>query len=137
MEKLIPRNVIQMDYRTKIYVANLYNAAGKDDTFRALNDEIINELKPIVASGKVEPLSYDNPYVVLMQVYESMQMFDDALKLVDRIREVYSKETGIEQSVGQIRARLLAEQSAARKDSLAKSGPSPSQPQKIAPEKGK
>ena len=137
MEKLIPRNVIQMDYRTKVYVANLYNLTGKGDTFRQLNTEIIDELKPIVGRGTATPLSYDNPYVVLMQVYESMQMFDEALKLVDQIRVVYSKEPGIEQSIGQIRTRLLAEQSASRKDTLSSSEASKPQPQKQSPEKGK
>ncbi len=137
MEKLIPREAIPMDYRTKIYVANLYSVAGKEDTFHVLNDEIITELRPIVESGKAEPLSYDNPYVVLMQVYESMQRFDEALKLVDQIRVVYSKEPGIEQSITQIRARLLAEQSVTRKDTLAVSGASKVQSQKLSPGKGK
>jgi hypothetical protein len=137
MEKLIPRNVIQMEYRTKIYVANLYNLAGKEDTFHELNKEIIEELKPVVARNVADPLTYDNPYVVLMQVYESMKMFDEALKLVDQIRVVYSKEPGIDQSIGQIRARLLAEQSASRKDTLATNGASNPKPQQLSPEKGK
>ena len=137
MEKIIPRQVIPMDYRTKIYVANLFNVAGKEDAFRELNNEIINELKPIVERGTAEPLSYDNPYIVLMQAYESMQMFEEALKLVDQIRVVYNKEPGIEQSIGQIRARLLAEQSASRKDTLATSTSSKPQQPILSPEKGK
>jgi hypothetical protein len=137
MEKLIPRSVILMDYRTKIYVANLYSAAGNEETYQSLNKEIISELKPIVESGRAEPLSYDNPYVVLMQTYEGMRMFDEALKLVDQIRVVYSKEPGIDQSVGQIRARLLAEQMASRKDTLANSGATKPQQQRLLPEKGK
>ncbi|MCX6142318.1 MAG: DUF2723 domain-containing protein, partial [Ignavibacteriales bacterium] len=137
MEKLIPRSVIAMDYRTKIYVANLYNLTGKEDRFHELNKEIVDELKPVVARGVADPLTYDNPYVVLLQVYESMQEFDEALKLVDQIRVVYSKEPGIDQSITQIRARLLAEQSVARKDTLAASGASKVQPQKLSPEKGK
>jgi hypothetical protein len=137
MEKLIPRQVIGMDYRTKIYVSNLYNIAGKKDRFMELNGELINELKPIVEMGKAEPLSYDNPYVVLMQVYESMQKFDEALKLVDQIRVVYSKEPGIEQSVGQIRARLLAEQRSVQKDTVAASGASKTPAQKLSQGKGK
>jgi hypothetical protein len=137
MEKLIPRNVIPMEYRTKIYVANLYNLAGKEDTFHELNKEIIDELKPVVARNVADPLTYDNPYVVLMQVYESMKMFDEALKLVEQIRVVYSKEPGIDQSIGQIRARLLAEQNAAKKDTLATNGGSNPKPQQLSPEKGK
>ncbi len=137
MEKLIPRQVIAMDYRTKLYVANLYHVAGKEDTFREFNSEIINELKPIVERGSAEPLSYDNPYIVLMQVYESTQMFDEALKLVDRIRVVYSKEPGIDLSIAQLRARLLAEQGASRKDTLAATKASKPQRQDSSPEKGK
>jgi len=137
MEKLIPRHVISMDYRTKIYVANLYSAAGKEETSRELNSEIITELKPIVESGKVEPMGYDNPHIILMQTYESMRMFDEALKLIDQIRVVYSKEPGIEQGIEQIRARLLAERSASFKDTLAASGASKSLQQKLSSEKGK
>jgi hypothetical protein len=137
MEKLIPRHGITMDYRTKIYVANLYSNAGKEDTANELNGEIINELKPIVESGKAEPMSYDNPYIILMQTYESMRMYDEALKLIEQIRVVYGKEPGIEQGIEQIRARLLAEKSVSGKDTLATSGASKSPKQKLSSEKGK
>jgi hypothetical protein len=124
MEHIVPRRVISMDYRTKIYVANLYAAGGRQDRFREICSEIVAELKPIVERGSAEPLSYDNPYVVLLQTYENMQQFDDALKLVDAIRTTYSREPGIDQIVGQLRGRILAEKSAAQnKDSLASSGP--------------
>jgi hypothetical protein len=118
MESVIPRAAMTMDYRTKIYVANLYSLAGKEETFRALNNEIIAELKPITERGIAEPLSIENPYVILLQTYESMRLYDDALQLVDRIRTVYSGERDIEASVQQVRARLLAEKAAAdKKDS--------------------
>jgi hypothetical protein len=137
MEKLIPRHVIVMDYRTKVYVANLYNVAGKEDTFRELNKEIIDELKPVVARGVADPLTYDNPYVVLMQVYESMKMFDEALKLVDQIQIIYKIERDIDQTISQIRTRLLTEQVASRKDTLAVSGVTKPRLPKLSPEKGK
>lgn len=137
MEKLIPRHVIPMDYRTKIYVSNLYNVAGKTDAFRELNNEIIDELKPVVARGAADPLNYDNPYIVLMQVYESMRMFDEALKVVDQIQVVYKNERDIDQSIAQLRTRLLSEQMASRKDTLVASGTSKSGQPKQSPEKGK
>jgi hypothetical protein len=120
MEQLIPRRVLQMDYRTKVYVANLYNVAGQRDKFQQLCSEIVDELKPIVDRGSVEPLSYDNPYVVLLQTYENMKMYDEALKVVDLIRVTYVKEQGIEQIADQLRGRILAERNAtAKSDSLA------------------
>ncbi|MCX6134104.1 MAG: DUF2723 domain-containing protein [Ignavibacteriales bacterium] len=124
MEQVVPRKVIAMDYRTKIYVANLYAAAGRDDKFRLMCNEIVGELKPIVERGTAEPLSYENPYVVLLQTYETLHQYDDALKLVDVIRSTYPREQGIEQITGQLRARLMAEKSAAQqKDSLATRAP--------------
>lgn len=138
MEQLIPRHVIEMDYRTRIYAANLYSVAGKNEKFREYCNELINELKPIVERGYATPLSYDNPYVVLLQTYENMQMYDDALKLADLVRTVYSREPGIDQIVAQIRSRILTEKNSMQKrDSLAASAPAKQQQGKSSREKGK
>ncbi len=87
MEQLIPRKVLAADYRTKIYEASLYAAGGRSDKFEEICTEIVGELKPIVDRGKAEPLSYDNPYLVLLQTYEQMRRYDEALNLVDVIRQ--------------------------------------------------
>jgi len=124
MEQVVPRHVIPMDYRTKMYVASLYSAAGRMDKFLEINGEIVSELKPIVEKGAAEPLGYDNPYVVLLQTYEVMQKYDDALKLLDVIRKTYSREREIDQIVNQLRGRLMAEKVAAQqKDSMTSTAP--------------
>jgi hypothetical protein len=129
MEKLIPRNAIPMDYRTKSYVASLYSAVGNDKQYRELSFEIINELKPIVERGVAEPLSYDNPFVLLLQTYENLQMYDEALKLVDVIRATYAREPGIDQVASQIRGRIRSEKALLeRKDSLAAAASSSTAP---------
>jgi hypothetical protein len=80
-------------------------------------------LKPLVESGVAGPLAGDNPFVLLLQTYETMERFDDALRLVDVIRSVYSDERDIELIVGQTRAALMAGKAAAQKrDSLAAAG---------------
>ena len=123
MEQVVPRKVIAEDYRTKIYEANLYAAGGRSDMFEEISKEIIDELKPIVDRGEVVPLSYDNPYLVLLQTYEQTQKYDEALKLVDVIRQLYSRERGIEQ-IEQVRQRLLAEKAVSqKKDSVAATTP--------------
>ena len=120
MEQVIPRQVIEMDYRTKMYVASLYNAGGKKDKFNQINNELVTALKPLVERGVAGPLTNDNPYVLLLQTYETMGQFDDALKLIDVIRVMYSHEKDIDLIVGQTRAALMAERAAAhQRDSLA------------------
>jgi len=126
MEKQIPRNAIPMDYRTKMYVASLYSSTGNEQQFRNLSMEIVGELKPIVERGVAESLSYDNPFVLLLQTYENLQMYDEALKLVDVIHATYSREPGIDQVANQIRARIRNERALiAQKDSQATAAPSP------------
>lgn len=137
MERLIPRHTIEMDYRTKMYVANLYNVAGKTDKFHELCNEIIAELKPMVERGAAEPLSFDNPYVVLLQAYENLGMFDDALKLVEVIRLTYGREPGIDQIAMQLRSRIQAEKMGAqKKDSIEAASSTKQRAQTMAP-KGK
>ena len=120
MEQVIPRQVIEMDYRTKLYVASLYNAGGKKDKCDQISTEIVTALKPLVERGVAGPLTNDNPYVLLLQTYETMGQFDDALKLIDVIRVMYSHEKDIDLIVGQTRAALMAERAAAhQRDSLA------------------
>jgi hypothetical protein len=124
MEQVVPRRVIPMDYRTKIFVANLYAASGKTEKFHEICNEIVAELKPIIERGSAEPLTADNPYVVLLQTYETMHQYDDALKLVELIRVTYSHERDIDQILNQLRARLMAEKTAeGQKDSIASKAP--------------
>jgi hypothetical protein len=53
-----------------------------------------------------------------------VKQFDDALKLVDAIRMTYSREPRIDEIVGQLRGRIMAEKFAAQnKDSVISCGP--------------
>jgi hypothetical protein len=124
MEEVIPRNVIPMDYRTKTYVANFYNVAGNKEKYREISMEIINELKTITERGVAEPLSFDNPYVVLLQTYEGLEMYDEALKLIDLIRVTYASEKEINQIVAQLKAEIDMRRSmSTRHDTLASAKP--------------
>ncbi len=137
MEQVIPRRVIQMDYRTKTYVASLYSLAGDQQRFRDVSMEIVNDLKPVVERGVAEPLYADNAYVVLLQTYESLQMYDEALKLLDVIRVAYAREQGIDQVVNQIRGRIEAEKRmTTQRDTVALEAPPKAKtaPNKPAPE---
>ena len=128
MEEVIPRRVLEMDYRTKVYVANLYHVGGQEEKFRQICTEIIDELKPVVERGSVEPLSYDNPYVVLLQTYENMKMYDEALKIVDLVKVTYAREQGIDQIAEQLRARILAEKNAPQKSDTSAAAKQPGSP---------
>lgn len=108
MEEVVPRRVIPMELRMKASIASMYRYAGKEDRFRELSMEIVNQLKPIVDRGQAEPLTYDNPYFVLLQTYESLGMTDESLKLLEVIRATYAREPSITSEVDTIRKQILA-----------------------------
>ncbi|HTY37293.1 MAG TPA: hypothetical protein VMH23_09290, partial [Bacteroidota bacterium] len=121
MEKVLPRRTWSMDYRTKMYVAGLYKSAGAIDKFNRVCDELVSTLIPLANKEVAGPLTGNNPFVLLLQTYEMMGRFDDALSVNDVIHSLYSGEKNIELIFGQTRSVLLSEQaSAQRPDSLAR-----------------
>ena len=128
MERVLPRRVIQMDRRTKLYVAGLYGAAGKKEKRDEICNDLLTELSSLVERGFSGPISNDNPHVLLLQTYETMGQFDDALRLADLIGMRYAREKNIDLIVGQTRAALMAERAKARqRDSLASTTPAKGQ----------
>lgn len=108
MEKLLPRRVIPMDIRMKSSVATMYRFAGDEQRYRGMVMEIVDQLKPIVDRGQAEPLTYDNPYFLLLQSYESLGMKDEALKLLDVIAATYPRDQMVQSEVDTIRKQILA-----------------------------
>jgi hypothetical protein len=124
MEQVLPHSAIEMDLRTRMYIVGIYNSAGNKSKSRLMSNEIISALKSQIEQGVTGSLTGDNPYVLLLQTYETMEQFDDALRLIDVIHVKFSREKDIELIVGQTRAALLAERAKAhQRDSLASAAP--------------
>ncbi len=108
MEEVIPHKIIAMPLAMKFDIANYYQLAGRADTQRQLLEEILAEVKPVVDRGEVPAVAQDNPYILLLQVYETLGRYDEALGLLDVIREKYQREEGVEQFVNDRRLQLQA-----------------------------
>jgi pentatricopeptide repeat protein len=126
MEELIPSAVIPMPLRFKLVVANYFDFAGDKAGFRRVCQEIIDEVKPILERGTTEELSMDHPYMVLLQTYAVMGMFDDALQLLDKMKQQYPLVPGIDEFVTERKKEIEGRRmvsAAQKKDSLASSSP--------------
>jgi len=123
MEEVIPRRIIPMPLGMKLDIATYYNLAGRKDRYQELLEEVIAETKPAVDRGEVPPVSQNNPYILLLQAYESLGRYDDALGVLTMIREKYSAEPGVDQFVNDRRAQIQARMKAS-KDTLASAAPS-------------
>jgi tetratricopeptide (TPR) repeat protein len=113
MEKFIPSRVIAMPLRMKMVVANYYQFAGNRERFTTLTQEIIDEVKPILERGTTEELSIEHPYLVLLQTYALRGEYDEALALLDRIKQAYPLVPGIDEFVSQQRRELESQRTAA------------------------
>lgn len=106
MEELLPSRIHPMPLRMKLVVANYYEFAGRKDRFHELTQQIIDEVKPLVERGSTEELSIEHPYLVLLQTYALLERYDEALALLDRIKQVYPLVPGIDEFVSQQRQEI-------------------------------
>jgi transmembrane protein TMEM260 (protein O-mannosyltransferase) len=85
MLRLIPPDVIEMDFRFLYSVANLYSTAGAEGKYRALADTIEQvSLKQI----KVNPTDFDgyySPYRILLDVYDKRGEYLKAAAILERV----------------------------------------------------
>lgn len=106
MEEVIPRQVIRMPLGMKMDIANYYKLAGRGETFTVLVNEIITEARPVVQRRDRPPVSQDNAYILLLQAYEALQDYPNALETLEALREVYATEQGVDQFVAERRSQL-------------------------------
>jgi hypothetical protein len=99
----------------KLIVANYYDFAGRRDRFNEITQQIIDEVKPLVERGTTEELSIEHPYLVLLQTYALLERYDDALALLDRIKQLYPLVPGIDEFVSQQRQELEVRRNAAQR----------------------
>jgi hypothetical protein len=90
----------------KMDIANYYKIAGREETFSALVNEIIADTRPVVQRRDHPPVSQDNAYILLLQAYEALQDYPNALETLEALREVYATEQGVDQFVAERRTQL-------------------------------
>jgi hypothetical protein len=125
LEQVVPRAVMPMDYRMKFNIANYYEYAGNRERFREYTDEVIEELKPIVAKGFGGEMSIDHPYIVLLQTYAARDFFEEAVELLNKIKAEYASVPGVNEFVRDRRRELDDRRAvlAAQRDTVGKEPP--------------
>jgi len=92
MEYVIPRELIDMSPAMVYEVANLYRLAGKEDRFIEMTDELIADMEAELRDAVRPPLTMNNPYVVLFNIYSDRQEFKKERDILARMQSVYSEQ---------------------------------------------
>ena len=106
MEEVIPRRIHPMDYRLKSDMALFYNLAGDRARYKEYLGEVAQELGPVLETGSLEPLSRDNPFIVLAQTYQALGEYDKALDVLQRIERSYPTTGGVKEFVAARRMEI-------------------------------
>jgi hypothetical protein len=102
MDTLMPRSKLPMEWDLSLNFANFYKELGRPDKF----NEILNEIEPVcqeeIKSGEVNLSSYDNPYRILLEVY---QLRNDYPKMLDLLKDLSSKHPEL---AGEVSGRIAS-----------------------------
>lgn len=92
MEFVIPRDLIEMSPGMTYEVANLYRLTGNNDKFMEMTDELIADMEEELRETPRPPLTMNNPYVVLFNLYSDRQELEKERDILARLQAVYSDQ---------------------------------------------
>ncbi|MCU7498947.1 MAG: DUF2723 domain-containing protein [Ignavibacteria bacterium] len=102
MERTIPQDLIEIDYRSLYDIANLYRAAGAQDRFRQTAAKVEAEALREVDLQSSNPQAAIEAYRILEDLYVSLKNYDKAVNLLQRLQNYYPGDTSIKDEIDRI-----------------------------------
>ena len=104
MEAVIPRSKVGLGWEMTTYIASFYHRLGRDERFREMAAELEPVAKKMIAAGNVTMSSYDNPYSVLLEIYDARRDYKSMLALLHDLEGKFPGDPGIKQRIREIEA---------------------------------
>ncbi|MCU7494869.1 MAG: DUF2723 domain-containing protein [Ignavibacteria bacterium] len=95
MEKSIPRDLIEIDYRSLYDIANLYRAAGSQEKFRQIGRKVESEALKELDLLSTNPQAAIEVFRILEDLYINLKEYDKAINLLQRLQSYYPEDTTI------------------------------------------
>jgi hypothetical protein len=111
MEALIPRKKIPLGMDLSAYLATFYHRLGRDDKFNEIAAEIEPQARKVIESGQTNVGSYDNPYRVLLEIYDIRHEYQKSLDLLRSLQLQYPNDPGLKQRIEMLQAQTKADSS--------------------------
>jgi|WetSurMetagenome_2_1015567.scaffolds.fasta_scaffold14500_2 hypothetical protein len=103
MEKNIPKNVINMDYRQKYMIAMFYYKLNDKSKFEEYASDAYNEAYSIRLSNKNNLQSYYNPYRIILDILEAR---GDIKTEMEILKELNPNDPSVKQKMEMINSKL-------------------------------
>jgi len=117
MEKVLPRNVIPMDWRLMGDVRVLCARLGNQKLADSYAEDLIAKCKEIIANNEGEMGGYYNPYRILLEVYNDRKEFQNSLDLLNTMKLQRPGDKSIESQIRTIESQLAAQKRMPANDS--------------------
>ncbi len=108
METIMPRSKIPMGMELSAYVGSFYHRLGRDDRFAEIANEVEPQARRMIDAGQVSMNSYDNPYRVLLEIYDIRKEYGKSLELLRRLQVQYPNDAGLRQRIAAVEAMARA-----------------------------
>lgn len=108
MDEVISPKAVPMDYRMQYYVALLYKNVKNEAKFTELMDDVIKQAENEIRTSKekINPNDYYNPYRLLLEAYENRQDYNNALRIIDILKQYNRNDPTIIQREQLIRSKM-------------------------------
>jgi hypothetical protein len=80
-------------------MANFYNALGRTDKVKEMEDEIEPACLGLIEKGDVNMGSYYNPYRALLDLYEMTKEYGKSLNILRQLAVKYPTDPGLKQRI--------------------------------------
>ena len=108
METLIPRSKVPLSMDLSTYVASLYHRAGRIDRFNALVNEVEPVALELIQTGKAPLASYDNPYRVLLEIYDIRKEYRKSVELLKSLQLKFPNDQGLKDRIASLDSLIAA-----------------------------
>ncbi len=95
MEYSMPRDHIDMSPGMKYEVASLYRLAGKEEKYSKITGELIEEMKALIDESEKPPLTMNNPFIFLYNIYREQQEFEKERDILLRMQTMYNEQPDV------------------------------------------
>jgi hypothetical protein len=106
MEQLIPRKKIPMGWDLTASVASFYHRLGKLETYNELMAEVEPQCVSAIERGEYNLNAYENPFRVLLELYETRKENAKAIELLRKLQALYPNDPSLTQRIAMHQAQL-------------------------------
>ncbi len=106
MEKIIPEDVVPMDYRLKYEIAMMYHRIGNEQGFKKYANLVIDAANADIQANPMNMRGTFNPYIILIDIYDAMGNYQAAIDVLKKVQAVNPRDPSVQQKILEMQTKM-------------------------------